>query len=417
MPGNGSELRESLSGVLSDALKEALDFDRLAARLGRPHGERKVFQDVLGEPSFGVEISGAAERPSRTLHQLDVGGFGTDLASQLNGQCNGYALRLLEPGGTGLTMHSGKARNVADGDLAWTSDARMNVASVSKLITAIAVRKALADVGVPAGTAIYPFLPLYWRRGPNVDQVTFDMLLTHSSGFYNPVTDLALYGDLKGQIARGALLGVPLGNATYQNVNFGLFRILIPVLTGAVKVSLTAPSGLEDENDQLWDALTIQGYHDYVQQQVFDPVQLSGAATASVPGNALAYKWPMPAAGWDSGDLSATSATTGWHLTANELVRLLHAFTDGVIVPRADAWAMLESGWGVDRSRPTKAGRYFLKAGRWESASNQLEQAVVGLLPGGMPFSLLLNSQLGTDKPFLVDVVATTVEAHIVPAH
>ncbi|MEV0272458.1 hypothetical protein AB0H43_27085 [Hamadaea sp. NPDC050747] len=76
---------------------------------------------------------------------------------------------------------------------------------------------------------------------------------------------------------RGALLGVPLGNATYQNINFGLFRILIPV-------------------DQLWDALTIQGYH--VQQHVFDPVQLSGAATASVTGNVLAYKWPcQPPAG------------------------------------------------------------------------------------------------------------------------
>ena len=417
MPGKGFELREGLSGELGDALKESFDFDRLAARLGRPRGERNAFEGVRGERPSGVEISEEPERPSRTLHQLDIGGFGTDLASQFNGQCNGYALRLLEPNGTGLTMQSGKARSAADGDLNWTSDVRMNVASVSKLVTAIAARKALADAGVPGGTAIYPFLPLYWRRGPNVDQVTFDMLLTHRSGFYSPVTDLALYGDLKGQIARGALLGVPLGSATYQNVNFGLFRILIPVVTGAIKVSLMAPSGLEDDHDRLWDALAIQGYHDYVQQHVFAPVQLSGAATASAPGNALAYQWPMPAAGWDSGDLSSTSATTGWHLTANELVRLLHAFTDGVIVPRADAWAMLESGWGIDRSRPTKAGRYFLKDGRWESTNNQLEQAVVGLLPGGLPFSLLMNSQLGPDTPPLINIVATTIEAHIVAAH
>ena len=292
----------------------------------------------------------------------------------------------------------------------------MNVGSVSKLVTAMAARKALADAGVPGKTAIHPFLPLYWQRGPNVDKVTFDMLLTHRSGFYSPVTDMALHGDLKAQIVRGALQGVPLGDATYQNVNFGLFRILIPVLTGAIKVSLTAPSGLEDDHDRLWDALAIQGYHDYVQQHVFAPAQISGAATASVPGNAMAYQWPMPGAGWDSGDLSPTSATTGWHLTANELVRLLYAFTDGVVVPRPDAWAMLESGWGIDRSKPTKAGRYFLKDGRWESGNNQLEQAVAGLLPGGLPFALLMNSQLGPDTPHLINVVADAIEAHIVTA-
>ncbi|BFU45580.1 serine hydrolase [Krasilnikovia sp. MM14-A1004] len=416
MPGKGSELREGLSGELGEALMESVDFDGLAARLGRPRGERNVFEDVLGERASGVEISDGIERPSRTLHQLDLGSFGVDLANRFNGQCNGYVLRVLEPAGPGLTMQSGKARTAADGDVDWTPDVRMHVASVSKLVTAIAARRALADAGVPGGTAIHPFLPLYWRRGPDVDQLTFDMLLTHRSGFYNPTTDLAVYGELKGQIARGALLGVPLGNATYQNVNFGLFRILIPVLSGAIKVSLTAPSGVEDDHDRLWEALSIQGYHDYVQQQVFAPAQLAGAATASAPGNALAYQWGMPGAGWDSGDLSVTSATIGWHLTAGELVRLLHAFTNGAIVPSADAWAMVESGWGVDRSKPTRAGRYFLKGGRWQSANNQLEQAVVGLLPGGLPFALLMNSQLGPDTPLLIDIVANAIEAHVVVA-
>lgn len=204
MPGGGFELRESLSSELGDALKDSFDFDRLAARLGRPRVERNAFDGVRGERPSGIEISDRLVPPSQTLHQLDIGRFGTDLANQLNGQCNGYALRLLEPNGPGLTMQSGKARNAADGDLPWTSDVRMHVASVSKLVTAIAARKAMADAGVPGGTAIYPFLPLYWRRGPNVDEVTFDMLLTHRSGFYSPVTDMATYGDLKGQIARGA---------------------------------------------------------------------------------------------------------------------------------------------------------------------------------------------------------------------
>lgn len=416
MPGEEVELSAGLRGEVSAALLESLDVGWLSARLGRRAGERRDIDDVLGERPVGVEISDELERPSRTLHQLDIGSFGVDLATRFNGQCNGYVIRLLEPNGPGLTIQSGQARNAADGDVSWTPDVRMNVASVSKLITAIAARRALAEAGVPPRTAIYPFLPLYWQRGVNIDEVTFEMLLTHRSGFFNPVTDWAELGDLKGQVARGALLGVPLGAATYQNVNFGLFRILIPVVTGAVKVSLLAPSGLESDHDALWAALAIQGYHDYVQQHVFAPAQVTGGATTSEPGNALAYRWPMPAAGWNSGDLTPTSATTGWHLTANELVRLLDAFTAGLIVPREDAWAMLEAGWGVDRSKPTAAGRYFLKAGRWESTGNQVEQTVAGLLPGGLPFAVLMNSQLGADTPSLVDVVASAVEAHVVAA-
>ena len=120
MPGNGSEPRESLSGELGDAIKESFDFDRLAARLGRPRGERDAFEDVRGERPSEVEISDQPARPTRTLHQLNIGGFGTDLANQFNGQCNGYVLRVLEPSGTGLTIQSGKARGVADGDLNWT---------------------------------------------------------------------------------------------------------------------------------------------------------------------------------------------------------------------------------------------------------------------------------------------------------
>jgi len=415
MPGHGDQLRGALTEGVSEALLHSLDVDRLATELRHPPGREALLEGVLGERSVGVEISDDVASLSHAFHRLDVPRFGADLVGQFEGRCNGYVVRVLEPGAVGLTLQSGRARNAPDSDVRWTPDARMNVASVSKLITAMAARKALADANVPAKTEIWPFLPLYWRRGPSLEKVTFEMLLTHQSGFFNPTTSLADFGELKAQVARGALIGVPLGGATYQNVNFAMFRILIPVLTGAVDVTLTAPGGTEDDHDRLWDALTVQGYHDYVQQNVFAPAGVSGAATTSAPGNALAYKWPMPGAGWDSRDLSFTSATTGWHLTAHDVVYVLSAFTAGAVVPRKDAWAMLEAGWGIDRSGPTDAGPYFAKSGRWESESNQLEQAVAGWLPGGLPFAVLMNSQLGNDTPWLVDIIASTIAAHIVP--
>lgn len=343
------------------------------------------------------------------------------MLSQLNGRCNGFAYRLLERGGPGLTVQSGMARNPADGDVAWTADVRMHVASVSKLMTAMAAAKALADAGVPGKTAIYPWLPLYWQpRGPNVDQVTFDMLMTHESGLWSATTDEIDFGEVKSQIYRGAILGVPLGKEKYQNVNFSLLRILIPVLTGAINQSLVAPGGKPADTDRLWDALTIQAYGDYVRECVFAPAQVVDARTVSEAGYALAYRWPMVGAGWDSGDLSPLSATVAWHLSANELVRILQAFVDGRVVSLKRMHRLLDSGWGIDQSDMTRAGPYFLKSGNWESGGNQVVQAVAGLLPGDLPFAVLVNSQVvdGAPNPnpvWLTGLVMNAVKAHIVP--
>ncbi len=422
MPGPGDELRAGLQDGVSEALAQSLNFDQLAAKMGRRRAERGEIQSTIGE-RFGGEPSINAKHPRRELSplfRLDIDAFHGQLLTQLTGRCNGFAYRLLAPGGPGLAVQSGKARNSADGDVAWTTDVRMHVASVSKLITAMAASKALADAGVTGKTAIYPWLPLYWRPfGPNVEGVTFDMLMTHESGLWSATTDEVDFGEIKSQIYRGALPGVPLGLDKYQNVNFSLFRILIPVLTGAIKQSLVAPGGKPEDTDRLWDALTIQAYGDYVRDNVFAPAQVVDARTASDAGYAMAYRWPMVGAGWDSGDLSPLSATVAWHLSANELVRILQAFVDGRVVSRKRMHRLLDAGWGVDQSDMTRAGPFFLKSGNWESGGNQMVQAVAGLLPGDLPFAVLVNSQVvdGAPNPkpvWLTGLVMDAVKAHIV---
>lgn len=351
------------------------------------------------------------------LHKLDVGAFGVDLAARLNDQCVGYVIRLLEPtGGSGLSMQGGRARRAGDGDLYWTPDVRMHVASVSKWITAMAVARALNDTKTPVTTRIAAYLPQYWARGPSIDKVTFEDLLLHTSGFYSPTTDRADYGELKAQIARGSL-GVDtslLRDAAYQNVNYGMLRVLLPVLIGVTSTALAAASGREEDHDALWDETTLRVYREYVEQNVFAPAHVIGASMKSAPNDALAYQWPGPMAGWDSGDLSAIAGTTGWHLSANELVRIGAAFIGGDVLPSRLAWESLEAGWGLDRKPPTPAGAVFLKGGRWESGARQLAQTVAGILPGGLPFALLANSQVGNDVS-VIDIVRQAAKTHVIP--
>jgi Beta-lactamase len=73
-----------------------------------------------------------------------------------------------------------------------TSQSRMGVMSMSKTITATAVVKQIAklsDAGqnISVDSPITSFLPSQWVRGPNVDNLTFRHLMTHTSGL-TPMT-------------------------------------------------------------------------------------------------------------------------------------------------------------------------------------------------------------------------------------
>lgn len=59
----------------------------------------------------------------------------------------------------------------------------VNVASVGKRFTTIAVVKSLARHHLSIDSRIWPFLPPDRVRGPGIDTITFRELLTHRAGF------------------------------------------------------------------------------------------------------------------------------------------------------------------------------------------------------------------------------------------
>ncbi len=70
------------------------------------------------------------------------------------------------------------AKEPLDGSEAWTPDTRMHVASLSKIVTAVAMTRLLDGAGISPATPIIDYLPRYWVKGPNVDQITFAELST-----------------------------------------------------------------------------------------------------------------------------------------------------------------------------------------------------------------------------------------------
>jgi CubicO group peptidase (beta-lactamase class C family) len=86
--------------------------------------------------------------------------------TQLKGNVVGYVALI----GTSKAVASGLARTAADPPrLAMGPDVMVNVASVGKMFTTIAVLKSLTRHHLSIDSPISPFLPPDWVKGPGIN--------------------------------------------------------------------------------------------------------------------------------------------------------------------------------------------------------------------------------------------------------
>ncbi|MDE2365239.1 MAG: beta-lactamase family protein, partial [Hyphomicrobiales bacterium] len=252
---------------------------------------------------------------------LDVDGFVHDLRAALDASTVGYVMQLRQRSQPLAAIQSNWAQRPTDGDEAWAQGVRMHIASVSKLVTAIAMTRALAAAGLPPTTKIIDYLPAYWSKGPNIDQITFGELMTHRSGFRVNGSD-TFYTIMKNTVA-GGVNAADIGTYSYQNMNFSLCRILISIVSGAVSKNLVFPPPFPQ--DQFWDFVTINAYKSYVDAHLLAPAGVSGPTFTHPAPDALAYNFP-PASPWNSGDLTADCGGTSWHMSVDDLLAVMGCF-------------------------------------------------------------------------------------------
>lgn len=336
--------------------------------------------------------------------KLNIAKFGADLHETLKDRVNGYAWQMRK---NGDPVHTGLwqwAKRPDGGNEGWTLDTRMHVASISKLITGIAMVKLLDEKNLSYDTPIADYLPTYWTKGANVDKVTFRHLLTHKSGFKGSTSD-SDFGFMKANVAQGVgTVGGGSANYDYENMNYGLCRILIAVLNGNISKSVS----FSVNNDAAWDIVTTDAYQKYVQDKVFTPSGV-GNATLDPSGAKRAFAYKFPAAeGWNSGDLSSMAGGASWHLSVNELLRVMDAFRrKGSIMSAAKAQGLLDGNLGVDWSIETPIGKGYTKNGLWRNNS-RTEQSVAYFFPQNVEVAIFVNSPIGANDDFLSDIVRTT---------
>lgn len=160
---------------------------------------------------------------------MDLHQFTMNVSDQLKDRTVGWAVAIYQ--WTTLQFSNSGGLAVVDPATKMTSNVRMDVMSMSKTITAAAIVCILPWKGLMIDSLIAPYLPAAWARGPNVDKLTFRMLLTHTTGLKGVAqgadTDSAAFANLQAMIANGVPGGVP-AVGKYLNEGYALLRVILP---------------------------------------------------------------------------------------------------------------------------------------------------------------------------------------------
>ncbi|MGH2437373.1 MAG: serine hydrolase domain-containing protein, partial [bacterium] len=285
-----------------------------AARAALARGDQLLAQGHLAQ---AVGQFGNTFTVGDTL-VFDIELFEQNIKDALDGQTVGYAYSIGLGGVLATQGASGLARAATDPpetDQSPTKD--MNIASVSKTITAVAILKLLEDKGVAIGDSVAPFLPPEWDPHPSIDDLTFEDLLTQESGLNGNVST-GFGGQLFTALQASVEQGIDPADKTYfyQNQNFSLLRVILPYLW--------------DINPQTFgeslDVVTAAIYLYFVQTEVFAPMGFTAECKPTGSAPTLAYTFPFDGVenGFDNdGDWSLACGAGGWHLSANELAAFL----------------------------------------------------------------------------------------------
>jgi CubicO group peptidase (beta-lactamase class C family) len=374
-----------------------------------PRTEEQIAQHVLNPKPTGevllprppLDVVGVRPGPrrfplKRLPTTLQLGAFEADMKTLFEGQSEGAVVALRQSGKPLFTLTTGYAQAPGDGNIAWSTAVPMHIASMSKLITAIATTQVFDAQGLSFDTPISGYLPAYWQQGPNVNEITFRDLMTHKSGITSGAYDFL---SMKAQISAGV---TAVGTYLYENMNYSVLRILLPVVAGYISVNEMYQIGDPPlPTDVGWDVFTTNWFVGQVSTNIFAPSQSAGHLIYEA-SDALAYAYPpfQNSGGGIDGNLIVALGAAGWHMSTDQLLNVMGTFRrGGTIVSPQQAQAMLDANFGVDWIVPSSAGNIYIKNGAWNLGGGQSEQGLLYFLPQDMELVVFANSNVVSNPP------------------
>src|SRR5215204_36369 len=338
---------------------------------------------------------------------LDPTDLATILENKLKNNCVGYAFTISYKQNMTNFRSGGEARRSQDepARVMGIFD-KFNAASISKTITAAALIRLLLDKdNVGLDSPFWTYLPSHWTVHNSIKGITFAELLAHKSGF-KFATNVS-YAEEKQNMAAGVNPN-DIGKYDYNNNNYGILLLVIPILAGNSIINIDKNSlDFLIAAQEIAQAQQLADYYiAYVQQKVFDKTGGAMQNMACKPTDtypALCYQFPKTAAkGTDFGDMTLTCGSRGWNISASQLglfFRQLHYTTN--ILPKSLSDKMKDELMGYDSKGTTKDGvSYYWKNGFYPGSMNagEINAWIIGF-GNDIQIALIINSQFtGTDN-------------------
>jgi len=288
----------------------------------------------------------------------------------------------------------GDARIAVDNQVDFTLNKEINVASISKFYTAIGAMQLLEANNLTIDSKISPWLPESWDNGPGVEELSFKDLLKHESGLnsINTKFDSTLsYTGLRSCINEGV---VNSKERSYLNVNFALFRVLIPSLWQGLD---DAPGGLDIESDQS----TQIGYLAYMQAHVFGPIGLSYVNCSAEDRSTATLYYNVndndnATSGRPYGNWAHKCGGGGYFMTTLEMAAVNAYFENTeVLLSKELRDVMKEHRLGMDQASGLQVhGNYYGKGGSIASSAGQGILGQIAIFPiNGVDCTVIMNTQ------------------------
>ena len=294
-------------------------------------------------------------------------------ARNLNESAVGYVYAIYQnesPLAVGVYGYNKFPQFPKDSGILMSPQTRIQLASVSKPITAIALLHAMEKKGISPDTKFWTLLKAHFpdltAPGKGVEDITIAQLLTHTSGYPFGYVQSPRIENLR------ELLAKPVPNpsgkdSVYSNINFSIARTLIEIITG-------------------------KDYEKYVKEEIFRP---AGVEKMSLQINeneaSLAYQFGEFTGAPLAIDFRDGGGAYGWYATAEEVVKVFGLVRSNKYLSPEMTKAMFERklGWGTSE---TRAGTAYRHDGQWVIAENRGERTAIVLLPDNIVATLLINT-------------------------
>ncbi len=401
---------------------DLFEWYRSITKLGKPVDDLAMVEGPVNDLThffvfFPPTAQSVSPAVSNTLTSggpaFDVDEFEARIRDKMDDETLGYSYVINFEKKHARSDGRGMARNSSDGFLLQSEYKRMNIASISKTITAVAVLQLLEMNGLSVYDPVGPWLPADWPKGYGFDSpqtITFYDLLTHQSGIKQTAgvikafdeefaaLNLVKWNGLKAVVEYGIIPTYYGGeeNQLYTNINFALFRVIIPALWEAAGQPI-------DELDANEAAALYQAY---VAENVFLPIDIHQPSCASATGDLNPthyYNFFGPKGnGGQTGNWTLSCGSGGWYLSAYELAKFMAylRYSDRILSPAMrDLMDTLKLGWSYNWSLNGNHGQYLAHAGALyfdsEDFPNRREmQGCMMKFPIHVEAVLLVNSSI-----------------------